>query len=128
MKNDHLQNVNFDFIRYSNCWEDVDILLDAFELNQNSKVISIASGGDNCFSLAAQSPEYVVAVDFSEVQLFLVELKKVAIKAFDRITYMGFIGFIPNMHRLEYYGQLNSGLTSKAQAYWDENQEKKLLN
>ena len=123
MKNDHLQNVNFDFIRYSNCWEDVDILLDAFELNQNSKVISIASGGDNCFSLAAQSPEYVVAVDFSEVQLFLVELKKVAIKAFDRITYMGFIGFIPNMHRLEYYGQLNSGLTSKAQAYWDENQE-----
>lgn len=123
MKNDHLKNIDFDFIRYSNCWEDVDILLEAFELNQSSKVISIASGGDNCFSLAAQSPEYVVAVDISEVQLFLVELKMVAIKAFDRNTYMGFVGFIPDAHRLDHYGQLKSGLTSKAQHYWDGNQD-----
>jgi|TARA_R110000737_G_scaffold151521_1_gene180821 S-adenosylmethionine-diacylglycerol 3-amino-3-carboxypropyl transferase len=122
MKNDHLENVDFDFIRYSNCWEDVDLLLESFELNEKSKVISIASGGDNCFSLAAQAPEYVVAVDVSEVQLFLVELKMAAIKSFDRETYMGFVGFDPDENRLERYRQLTSKLTTKAQTYWDGNQ------
>lgn len=123
MKNEHLQNIAFDFIRYSNCWEDVDILLEAFELNEKSKVISIASGGDNCFSIAAQSPEYVVAVDISEVQLFLVELKMAAIKSFDRETYLGFVGFVSVEYRLEQYGHLKAELSSKAQTYWDANQD-----
>ena len=55
--------------------------------------MSIASAGDNTFSLLTLNPELIVAVDISKVQLFLVELKKIAILNFDREKYLQFAGF-----------------------------------
>ena len=51
MKPTHLQNVRFDYIRYANCWEDADVLLEALQPNSTSEIISIGSAGDNCFAL-----------------------------------------------------------------------------
>lgn len=122
MSKAHLENIAFDFIRYANCWEDVEVLITAFDLNENSKVLSIASGGDNCFSLLAQNPQQVIAVDISVVQLYLVELKKTAITQFNRAEFLQFSGFTESANRVEDYRILRSELSADAKNYWDNHE------
>jgi len=71
---EHLQNVSADYIRYANCWEDADILCPGLSLKQDSKILSIASAGDNTFSLLTADPELVVAADLNSAQLNLMRL------------------------------------------------------
>src|SRR5687767_13471482 len=89
------QRAQFDFIRYANCWEDPQMLLNALAGTKCRKILSIASAGDNSFSLLLADPAQVVAVDVSEVQLFLVELKKAAIKSLSYDECLSFLGFSP---------------------------------
>lgn len=118
-----LANVNFDLIRYANCWEDADILLEGLQVPEGGQVLSVASAGDNSFSLLTQHPELVVAVDLSHVQLHLVALKKEAIRILDREAFLGFMGFTPSTDRLQTFQKLKSALSSETQAYWDYHQQ-----
>ena len=119
MSKGHLQNVDFEFIRYANCWEDPYVLLDGFDIQSDSQIVSIASGGDNSFSLAAEKPERVIALDVSIVQLFLVQLKIAAIRKFNRSEYLEFAGFNPSDAREEYYKMIRDSLDKSVRAYWD---------
>jgi len=119
MENDHLNKVDFDIIRYANCWEDADILLKALNIDKNSTVLSIASAGDNCFSLASKGPKKVIAVDISAVQLSLVELKMKAIELLDRSDYMKFAGFTESTIRKDTYQEIRKKLSENGKNYWD---------
>ncbi len=114
-------NVNFELIRYANCWEDADILLKGLNVNAGSKVLSIASAGDNSFSLLTADPEEVTAVDISNVQLYLVELKKTAIIHLSQEEFIAFIGIEHSGQRKQQYQLLRTSLGSEARAYWDKN-------
>ena len=118
-----LEKVDFGIIRYANCWEDADLLLSELNLSPNSNILSIASGGDNSFSLLTTGANQVIAVDISEIQLFLVELKAEAIKQMDRINYLEFIGFLElsQEKRIENYTQLKPNLSPDCMAYWNAN-------
>jgi S-adenosylmethionine-diacylglycerol 3-amino-3-carboxypropyl transferase len=49
---DQLSNdINFNMLRYANCWEDADVLLQHLAMEPNDKAVSVASGGDNSFSM-----------------------------------------------------------------------------
>jgi S-adenosylmethionine-diacylglycerol 3-amino-3-carboxypropyl transferase len=115
---DQLAKVDFDIIRYANLWEDADVLLEGLDLDSNSKVMSIASAGDNCFSMLTKGVEKVVAVDVSKVQLYLVELKKAAITAFNREDYMAFIGFKPSINRPSLFLSIAPELSDDCKNYW----------
>jgi S-adenosylmethionine-diacylglycerol 3-amino-3-carboxypropyl transferase len=121
METKQLENVSFDFIRYANCWEDAEALLKGLELTSTSHVISIASAGDNCFSMLTKSPELVVAVDISEVQLFLVELKKIAIAQLNHPQFLEFLGFNPSLNRLEIFESIQHQLRENCRLYWANN-------
>ncbi|MEL6135548.1 MAG: DUF3419 family protein, partial [Bacteroidota bacterium] len=121
---DHLQAVNFDLIRYANCWEDADLLLQGLQAQPGGRMLSVASGGDNSFSLLCTDPEYVVAVDISTVQLMLVELKKVAIQHFDYETYLAFAGFTPSQERLALFDKIKKELASHTRDYWTHHAER----
>lgn len=121
MSNEHLSNVNFDFIRYANCWEDADVLVEGLEIQSNSQIMSIASAGDNCLALLSRSPEKVVAVDISPVQLFLMELKKIVIREFDYEDFLGFLGFKHSTRRVELYQSIKNNLSNECRGYWDTN-------
>ena len=84
MSNTGINKVDFGFIRYANCWEDADILLEGLAPEINSRLISICSAGDNSFSLLVKDPAEVIAVDVNETQLWLTELKIAAIKNLSR--------------------------------------------
>lgn len=118
MSEKHLDKVNFEFIRYANCWEDADVLLEGLDLDQDSKIMSIASAGDNCFSLLSKSPKKVIAVDISEVQLFLVELKKIAIQRLDYSDFLEFIGIRKSKRRRSIFALIKSHLSKACRQYW----------
>lgn len=120
MSKAQLDKVNFEIIRYANCWEDADILLAALQTDQNSTVMSIASAGDNSFSLLSTGAK-VIAVDISKVQLYLVELKKETIRAFNRDEYLEFVGFTESNRRIELFDKIKTQLSPNCLKYWKNN-------
>jgi S-adenosylmethionine-diacylglycerol 3-amino-3-carboxypropyl transferase len=115
------ETVSFDFIRYANCWEDADILLEGLNPSPGSKILSIASAGDNSFSLLTTNPQMVVAIDVNVIQLYLVELKKVCILHLDHAELLAFLGFTPAINREEVFNKLKGELHSETRQYWEKN-------
>lgn len=113
-----LHRVNFDFIRYANCWEDADILCEVLRPARGGRFFSIASGGDNAFALLAEGAE-VLAADLNPAQLALVELKSAAIRTLEREELLTFLGIRPGSNRLHTYQQLRGALSADARHRWD---------
>lgn len=110
---------DFNFIRYANVWEDADILVESLSPCAGGKLLSIASAGDNSFSLLTMQPELVVAVDLNPVQLALVELKAEAIKQLSREECVAFLGFAAATNRVKTYELLRSNLSAETRAIFD---------
>ena len=108
----------FDYVRYANVWEDADVLCQALQPGPGKRILSIASGGDNCFALAADGAN-VVAADLSPAQLAVCELKRAAIRALDHDDLLGFIGIREAADRAATYRAIAAGLPEVARAFWD---------
>ena len=65
----------FNFIRYANCWEDANLLLEALDI-EGKTGISVLSGGDNTLAMLLKNPKKIVAFDINETQIYLFELKR----------------------------------------------------
>jgi len=117
------QRAKFDKIRYANCWEDPELLLEAFDIQQNSKCISIASAGDNSLSLLTKNPQVVYAVDLSIPQTACSELKKYAIKLLDYETFLKLTGFRECENRIEIYNSVKENLSLQSRYYFEHNPE-----
>lgn len=117
---DQLKNVKHDYIRYANCWEDADVLLEGLDVQNQDKVLSIGSAGDNSFSLLSKSPEFVVAVDINLVQLNLIELKKATFQALNHNEFLSFLGFEKSLDRIALYNKVREYLSPELQMFWDE--------
>ena len=121
MKSEQLtRKVSFDFIRYANCWEDADILIEALSGREHKQILSVGSAGDNSFSLLLLDPKKVVAVDVSKPQLHLIALKKALIRQFDRETACAFLGFSPCTDRLELFRSLEPSLAPESRNFWKQ--------
>lgn len=114
------QKVDFSLIRYANCWEDPEVLLKGLVPKSGSKILSIASAGDNSFSLLTTDPELVVAVDVNRTQLYLVSLKKTAIRHLDYEDVLTFFGFCDGTDRLKLFQQLKPELEADVRQYWEQ--------
>lgn len=112
------ERARFDYVRYANCWEDADVLCAALEPARGKRILSIASGGDNCFALAADGAN-VVAVDLSEPQLAMLELKRAAVRTLDYGALLRFIGVTEASDRAVVYAGLAPSLPPAARAFWD---------
>lgn len=123
MSKEHLENVDFEFVRYANCWEDPEILLEAFDIKPEDQIVSIASGGDNCFSLASAGPKRVLSIDVSKVQLYVVQLKKEAIRQLSREEFLEFAGFEGSDKRIDIYKSFCESLDRPVREYWDQQLE-----
>ncbi len=117
----------FDRVRYSQTWEDPEALLDALEVQPGDRVLSIAAGGDNSLALLLGDPAEVVALDLSEAQLALVELKIQAIRRlWEHREILGFLGVapMPGRERLRLYRRgLRPWLSLSARGFWDRGAE-----
>jgi len=118
------ERADFNIIRYANCWEDSEILVNSLNLSAEKSCLSIASAGDNSLSLLVSNPKLVVAVDLSEVQLACVEIRKIAIAELDYKTLLCFLGLEPSDERLNtYQKKIRKRLSSDAKSFWDQHNQ-----
>lgn len=108
----------FDLVRYANCWEDAQVLCQALQPEPGKRFLSIASAGDNSFSLLSRGAE-VVAVDLSQSQLACVELRKVAFANLDYEELLRFLGIRESQTREATYQRLKPELSAPAVEFWD---------
>lgn len=114
-----IQKVRHDFIRYANCWEDADVLLEGLKPETGDSILSIGSAGDNSFSLLTGNPKVVVAVDLNEIQLNLIELKRSAFRTLNYDEFLEFLGFRQSEQRSELYQKVRADLKPDLLQFWD---------
>lgn len=120
---DRIENrAAFSYIRYANCWEDTEILLEALQPGPNKCFLSIASAGDNSLALLASGAK-VLAVDLNPSQLACVELRREAIRKLDHGDCLRFLGIHSCNERLTTFGTLRDGLSGPAREFWDNNHD-----
>ena len=103
MESEVSKKVDFSIIRYAQCWEDPEILLEALDIKEGDICISIASAGENSFAMLTENPGKVIGIDLNLVQLRLVELKKAAFLSLEYKEMLEFLGFRESKKRTEYY-------------------------
>jgi S-adenosylmethionine-diacylglycerol 3-amino-3-carboxypropyl transferase len=114
------ERVDFSGVRYANCWEDADILCEALRPAPGSRVLSIASAGDNALALLAEGAE-VVAVDLSPAQLACVELRRAAFAELEYEDVLRLLGVRECGDRLALFGRVEASLSPAARSYWRAN-------
>jgi S-adenosylmethionine-diacylglycerol 3-amino-3-carboxypropyl transferase len=112
------KRARFDLVRYANSWEDADVLCAALRPAPGKRMLAIASAGDNAFAVLAGGAE-VVAVDLSEAQLALVELKRAAIRQLDDEALLAFLGIRVEDRRSRLSVLRSLDLPAPARAWWD---------
>lgn len=109
MKSEVLERASFDIVRYAQCWEDADVLLEALEIKPNDTVLSICSAGDNSFSLLSRGAKKVYAVDLSFCQVACAKLRRAAYKNLDYDEFIMFLNvFNDDSHEWERLKIFNS--------------------
>ena len=124
MKTEVKENkVDFSLIRYSQCWEDTEVLLESLNIQENDMCFGILSAGDNVFSMLTESPKKVVALDISFPQIALAKLKKEVFNSLSYEEMLEFMGVIKSDKRIEIYDRIKENLNKEVKEYWDFNKE-----
>jgi S-adenosylmethionine-diacylglycerol 3-amino-3-carboxypropyl transferase len=121
MKTEIEQKASFNIMRYAQCWEDADVLVEALDINSQDVCLSIASAGENTFSLLSKSPKKVIAVDMNPIQLAAVELRKYVYLHLPHEAMLIFHGAKKGTveQRLNYYNVIKPYLSEETQVYWE---------
>jgi len=111
----------FTGIRYAQCWEDADILLEGLDVKPGDVCVSIASAGDNALAMLTKDPARVVAVDLSAAQLACVDLRCAAYRTLDHEAFLELYGAHPSARRAQLYEKCRPALRDpQSAAFWDE--------
>ncbi|HEX6278407.1 MAG TPA: DUF3419 family protein [Pyrinomonadaceae bacterium] len=70
----------FDAFVYNQIWEDPRVDIEALEINDDSRILTISSGGCNAMNYLVERPEAVTAVDLNRHHIYLLNLKLAALK------------------------------------------------
>lgn len=88
MKTEIQERADFSQVRYGQCWEDADILIEALKVHEGRRCLSIGSAGDNSFALLAAGASHVTAVEMNLAQIACIELRK---NAYLELDYPNFL-------------------------------------
>jgi S-adenosylmethionine-diacylglycerol 3-amino-3-carboxypropyl transferase len=110
---------DFTAIRYGQCWEDADVLVEALAPRPWHTLVSIGSAGDNTLALLTGSPARVVAVDLSAAQIACLELRVAAYRALTHVGLLQLVGSRASADRRALYARCRSQLAPAARAFWD---------
>ena len=119
MGSEIVTRADFSAVRYAQCWEDADILLEALDVRPGHVCLSIASSGDNALSLLSKSPARVIALDLSPAQLACVELRVAAYRELRHPELLELIGSVASERRRELYHRCCHRLSKPVRSFWD---------
>jgi S-adenosylmethionine-diacylglycerol 3-amino-3-carboxypropyl transferase len=112
---------DFARIRYAQCWEDADVLLEAMNVGPTDTCLSIASAGDNVLALVGAGAKRVIAVDLSPAQIACLELRVAAIRTLTHGQFLELLGQYPSIDRCTHYLRCRSILSEETRRFWDRN-------
>ena len=115
------EKADFARIRYAQCWEDADVLLEAMALQPTDTCLSIASAGDNALALVATGAKRVIAVDLSPAQIACLELRVAAIRALTYSQFLELLGQSSSADRYTHYLRCRNALSVESRQFWDSN-------
>jgi S-adenosylmethionine-diacylglycerol 3-amino-3-carboxypropyl transferase len=122
MHSEAAEKVDFSVIRYGQCWEDADILLEALDIRPAETCVSIASAGDNSLAMLTKNPGRVIALDLSAAQLACLELRVAAYRLLSHEEVLELVGSHPSTRRKELYQRCRDYLLPNIRDFWDERQ------
>src|SRR5206468_952893 len=99
MSSEIARQVDFSRIRYGQCWEDADVLLEGLAIRPEHVCLSIASAGDNTLALLSRGPQRVIALDFNPAQIACLELRVAAYRELNHRELLTLMGSIPGEDR-----------------------------
>jgi len=118
------QRADFSRIRYAQCWEDADVLLEALDIKPGSTCLSIASAGDNALAILSRAPRKVIAIDISRAQLAALELRVAAFRELSHSELLALMGSVDGYDREELYRRCRRHLSPVARCFWDQRAER----
>lgn len=119
MQSEVARATKFDSIRYSQCWEDAEVLLAGMRQKDGQTCLSIASAGDNSIALLTGNPERVVAIDLSKPQLYLTELKVSAFKALSYPEVLCLLAGKDGYDKVDLFKRCARYLSPEARKFWE---------
>jgi len=112
------KKVAFDQIRYAQCWEDADILLEGLSIKEGDVCLGVGSAGENCLSMLTCNPARVLAVDMNPAQLACIELRVAGYKCLSYHELLELIGSRPSDDRFALFEKCRAELSDKTIAFW----------
>jgi len=83
----------FDAFVYNQIWEDPRVDIEALEIDGDSRILTISSGGCNALNYIIEGPRSVTAVDLNKHHIYLLNLKLAALKHLpDHDKFFAFFG------------------------------------
>ena len=113
----------FDAFVYNQIWEDPRVDVQALQLDENSRVLTISSGGCNALNYLLENPESVTAVDLNRHHIYLLNLKLAALKHLpDHESFFAFFGTGrgPNTGA-DYLRYIAPHLDRETRRFWESN-------
>jgi S-adenosylmethionine-diacylglycerol 3-amino-3-carboxypropyl transferase len=121
MNSEAAGHADFSAIRYAQCWEDADILLEGLAIRPGDTCLSIASAGDNSLAMLAAGAGRVIALDLNPSQLACLELRVAAYRELTHPELLELIGSTASRRRMELYRRCRMLLAAETRAFWDAN-------
>lgn len=122
MESEVSSKADFSIIKYSQCWEDTNLVLQALSIKPGDICLSIAAAGDNTLSLLSGNPAKVIAIDLNYCQLALLKLKVTAMKELSYDELVTLFGYNQAKEvRLNLYRKLRPFLEPDVAGFWSEN-------
>ena len=110
-------------LRYGQCWEDADCLLQALDPRPGALILSIASGGENSLALLSRPGVRVLAIDRNPSQIAALELKLAAFRHLTHGEMLQLLGArgASRAERRRLYQRCRGDLTAPSLAFWENN-------
>ena len=113
------EKADFSIIRYAQCWEDADILIEGLDIQPGDTCLSIASAGDNAIAMLLRDPGLVIALDMNPSQLYCLELRVAAYRELEHGEFLELIGSRESGRRVALFQRCRSLLGEEARRFWD---------
>jgi len=119
-----LFSVWFDAFVYNQIWEDPRVDLRALELDGDSRILTISSGGCNALNYLLEGPASVTAVDLNRHHIALLKLKIAAAASLpDHEAFFAFFGLGSHPENERRFSELIAGtLDPETKYYWENRQ------
>ena len=124
---DRVFNLSFSGFVYNQIWEDPDVDAVAMQLDGNSRIMTISSGGCNALNYLCRGVASVDVVDLNMHHLNLLRLKLRALESFPgHADFFAFFGNTSDVENLQRYAEfIRPGLDATTSHYWEGNPVRK---